>query len=378
MNSVVLKKKVIQTCLALFLSLLTLACSSSATTGEQAEEVSVKAEVLTLQPETATVEQAYPAGLEGKINVEIRPQISGYIDKIYVDEGAYVKAGQPLFQINASVYREQKNTAMASLEVAKSQLASAKLDLDKYELLSEKKVVADFQYQKAKSTYESAKAAVSQQQAMLASSDLNLGFTIVKAPVSGYIGRIPKRIGTLVSPADAQALTTLSQVDVVYAYFSMPETEILKISASREGNTLLQKLQTFKDVVFQMADGNAYQHTGKIDMMDGQFDKGTGSVTLRASFPNPEGLFRTGNTGRIILSSQQSDIFKIPVLATYEMQDKLFVGLVGNHNEMQRVELKNYRKSGDYYLVKEGLKAGDKIVARELGSIPEKAIIATK
>lgn len=222
-------------------------------TGQPSE--TVYAEVLTLQPVEAVIEQTFPASLQGKDNIQLRPQISGYIDKIYVDEGAFVKAGQPLFRINASIYREQKNTALASLAMAKSQLASAQLELEKYKVLSENKVVANFQYQKAKTSYENARAAVWQQQTLVAAADVNLGFAIIKAPVSGYVGRIPHRSGTLVSPNDTQALTTLSEVSEIYAYFSLPENEILKINATRAGATLPEKLKTFRDITLMLADG---------------------------------------------------------------------------------------------------------------------------
>lgn len=338
----------------------------------------VQAEVLTLQPTEAVIDQTFPTNLQGKYNIQLRPQISGYIDKIYVDEGALVKAGQALFRINASVYREQKNTALASLAMAKSQLATAQLELDKYKVLSENKVVADFQYQKAKTSYENAQAAVQQQQTLVASANVNLGFAIVKAPISGYIGRIPHRTGALVSPTDAQALTTLSQVSEIYGYFSLPENEILKINASRAGSTLLEKLKTFRDITLLLADGTPYNQLGKIDMMDGQFDPTTGSVTLRASFPNPESLLRTGNTGRIVLKTTEPNVYKIPLLATYEVQDKLFVGLINNANKMERVALQGYTKSGNFYIVKSGFKPGDRIIANELSAIPENAIITPK
>lgn len=348
------------------------------TESETRQSENVEAEIISLQPTTAVIDQSFPASLQGKDNVQLRPQISGYIDKIFVDEGAFVTAGQPLFRINASVYREQKNTALASLAIAKSQLASTKLELDKYKVLSDNKVVADFQYQKAKTNYESAKASVQQQQTLVASADVNLGFAIVKAPISGYIGKIPNRLGALVGPTDAQALTTLSQVNVIYAYFSLPESEILKINASRSGATLLEKLKSFQDVTLLLADGNPYNHIGKIDMMDGQFDATTGSVALRASFQNPEALLRTGNTGRIVLKSTAQNVYKIPLLATYEVQDKLFVGLLDSKNKMERVALKNYTKSGDFYIVKEGFKPGDRIIANELSSVPEKSTITPK
>lgn len=350
--------------------------NSEKETAEQAE--TVQAEILTLQPTEAVIVQTFPASLQGKDNVQLRPQISGYIDKIYVDEGNFVKAGQALFRINASVYREQKNTALASLAMAESQLATAQLELDKYKVLSENNVVADFQYQKAKTNYENANAAVKQQQTLVASADVNLGFAVVKAPVSGYIGRIPNRLGALVGPNDAQPLTTLSQVNEIYAYFSLPENEVLKINASRPGANLLEKLKSFRDITLLLADGNPYNHAGKIDMMDGQFDQNTGSVTLRASFSNPESLLRTGNTGRILLKSTEQNVYKIPLLATYELQDKLFVGLLNDKNKMERVALKNYSKSGDFYLVKSGFKPGDRIIANELAGVPENAIITPR
>ena len=357
--------------------LIASACKNSDKETEQPTP-SVEAEILTLQPTDAVIDQTFPASLQGKDNVQLRPQISGYIDKIFVDEGAFVRAGQPLFRINASVYREQKNTALASLAMAKSQLASAKLELDKYKVLTDNKVVADFQFKKAKTNYENAKAAVTQQQTLVASADVNLGFSVVKAPVSGYIGRIPNRLGALVGPNDAQPLTTLSQVNEIYAYFSLPENEILKINATRPGANLLEKLKSFRDIILLLADGKPYNHPGKIDMMDGQFDATTGSVTLRASFPNPESLIRTGNTGRIVMQSTEQNVFKIPLLATYEIQDKLFVGLLNNKNKMERVALKNYIKSGDFYILKSGFKSGDRIIANELSGIPENSIIQPK
>lgn len=355
-----------------------MSCGGSKDQDSTKQAEPVQAEIMTLHPEDGVVEQAFPASLQGKDNVQLRPQISGYIDKIYVDEGAYVRAGQPVFRINANVYREQKNTASAALGMAKSQLASAKLELDKYKVLTDNKVVTDFQYRKARANYDNALAAVKQQQALVASADLNVGFSIVKAPVSGYIGRIPNRIGALVGPNDAQALTTLSQVSEIYVYFSLPEKEILNINATRPGKTLIEKLKGFQDITLLLADGKSYSHAGKIDMMDGQFDQNTGSVSLRASFPNPEGLLRTGNTGRIVLKTMQQNVYKIPLLATYEVQDKIFVGLVNRQNKVTLKALKDFTRSGNFYLLKSGFAPGDRIAANELASIPENSVITPK
>ncbi|MDM1071641.1 efflux RND transporter periplasmic adaptor subunit [Empedobacter brevis] len=352
-------------------------CSNSNQEVAQKNEIQ-EVEVLTLQPTETVIDQIYPANLQGKENIQLRPQISGYIDKIYVDEGAYVQAGKPLFRINASVYREQRNTAAASLAMARSQLASAQLELDKYKVLTSNNVVADFQYQKVKTNFENARAAVKQQQTLVAAADVNLGFSVVKAPVSGFIGRIPNRLGALVGPSDTEPLTTLSKVNEIYAYFSLPENEILKINASRPGATLLEKLKSFQEISLLLADGSLYNHIGKIDMMDGQFDASTGSVMIRASFPNPEFLLRTGNTGKIVLKTVERNVYKIPLLATYEVQDKLFVGVLDKMDKMVRFPLTDFVKSGNYYIVKSGFKIGDRIIANELALIQENSTVKPK
>lgn len=352
-------------------------CSNSNQEVAQKNEIQ-EVEVLTLQPTETVIDQIYPANLQGKENIQLRPQISGYIDKIYVDEGAYVQAGKPLFRINASVYREQRNTAAASLAMARSQLASAQLELDKYKVLTSNNVVADFQYQKVKTNFENARAAMKQQQTLVAAADVNLGFSVVKAPVSGFIGRIPNRLGALVGPSDTEPLTTLSKVNEIYAYFSLPENEILKINASRPGATLLEKLKSFQEISLLLADGSLYNHIGKIDMMDGQFDASTGSVMIRASFPNPEFLLRTGNTGKIVLKTVERNVYKIPLLATYEVQDKLFVGVLDKMDKMVRFPLTDFVKSGNYYIVKSGFKTGDRIIANELALIQENSTVKPK
>ncbi len=378
MNHFEQKKQRLLVLSVMLISVFFTQCKGKAEQQQEGANQTVQAEVIEISAENTLVEQSYPASIEGKINVEIRPQVSGYIDQIFVDEGQYVKAGQPLFQINSSVFKEQRNAAAAALEVSKSQLNSAKLDLEKYELLSEKKVVTDFQYKKARASYESAKAAVKLQEAELGSAQVNLGFTSIKAPSNGYIGRIPKRLGTLVSATDEQPITTFTQVDEVFVYFSIPETEILNINESIAGKSLADKLKSFQHIDLQLANGKLYTHRGKIDMMDGQFDKNTGSVLLRASFANPEHLLRSGNTGKVILKMESKGIFKIPVLATYELQDKIFVGKLDAKNQVQRMQLRDYLKSGDYYIVKSGFEEGDRIIAKELGSIPENSIIASK
>lgn len=338
----------------------------------------IESEIIEIKKDSATILKSYPATIEGKNNVEIRPQISGYIDHIYVDEGQYVKAGTTLFKINAGTILQEKNQAIAALNAAKSQLVATGLDLEKYQNLSDNKVMADFQYRKAKSAYETAKSLVNQQQALIESINVSLSFTNVKASVNGYVGRLPKKVGALVSPADAEALTTLSEVNEVYTYFNLSENDILNINKTKTSGTIQDKLKSFDQVQLQLADGSVYPVNGKIDMIDGQYNPQTASITVRASFTNPNHLLRSGNTGKITLKTTQYDIVKIPVLASLELQDKIVVGKLNDKNEVEYFQLQDYIKSGDNYIVATGFNDNDKIVAKELARIPENSKINIK
>lgn len=338
----------------------------------------IESEVIEIKKDSATILKTYPATIEGKNNVEIRSQISGYIDRVFVDEGQYVKAGTTLFKINAGTLIQEKNQAIASLNSAKNQLVASSLDLEKYQNLSDNKVMTDFQYRKAKSAYEIAKSLVNQQQALIESINVSLSFTNVKASVNGYVGRLPKKVGALVSPSDAEALTTLSEVNEVYVYFNLTEKDILNINKSNASGSIQEKIKNNDQVQLQLADGSVYPLNGKIDMIDGQYDIQTASITVRASFPNPNHLLRTGNTGKITLKSIQDDIVKIPVLATLELQDKIVVGKLNEKNEVEYFQLTDYTKSGDYYIITTGFNTNDKIIAKELARIPENSKITIK
>lgn len=347
-----------------------LGCGSPNQVSQEKQELK-KLPVLVLKQETVTVNTAYPARIEGKVNVDIRPQVEGYIDKIYVEEGEFVKLGQPLIKINDRPYAEQLNTAKANLNAAKAALKTAALEVEKFSTLTASKVTSDFQLRTAKAAYENAEAAVAQQNANVESAKINLGFTLIKAPVSGFIGRIPKRLGNLASRTETLPLTTLSDISSVYAYFSMTEKDFLKFNAEHPGQSIPQIIAGLPGVSLLLADGTQYNHTGKIQLVDGQFDTNTGAVSIRAVFENPKYLLRSGNTGRITLPQIQADVVLVPVLSTLDMQDKIFVFKLTNGNKTERTPIQISGKSGDNYLVKKGLKAGDRIVAKEMATLTD-------
>jgi membrane fusion protein (multidrug efflux system) len=331
--------------------------------------------VATVVSGTDTTYQEYPASIEGAINVEIRPQVSGALDKVFVDEGAFVNAGEPLFKINELPYRAALNNNLALLHAAQAAEANAQLEIDKLTPLVENKVVSDYQLRTAKASYEIAKANIEQAKANVSTAQINLGYTLIKAPVSGYIGRLLKKQGSLVAPQDAESLTQLSDVHNVHVYFALGEKDFVSFKEQYPGETLKEKLKQLPTVSLMLADNSAYSKQGKVDMIDGQFDKNTGAITLRASFENPQGLLRSGNTGKIRLSLQHKDALIIPESATIEMQDKVFVFTVADSNKVKKQPIDIIGKTGNNYLVKDGVKAGDQIVLSGIDHLQEGTVI---
>ncbi|QSW91628.1 efflux RND transporter periplasmic adaptor subunit [Flavobacterium endoglycinae] len=318
--------------------------------------------VLAITSANTITDSEYPASIQGTVDVEIRPQVSGNLDRIFVDEGAYVNKGQTLFKINERPFREQLNNALASLHAAEAALINANLEVDKLTPLVQNKVVSDYQLKTAKATQKIAAANIEQAKAMVGSAKINLGYTNVTAPVSGYIGRLPKKQGSLVSATDVEPLTTLSDVHEVFAYFSLGETDFINFKEQYAGSSLGDKIKKLPPVTLILADNSAYPKTGKIDMVDGQFDKTTGAITIRATFPNANGVLRSGNTGRIRLGLNHNDAILVPQAATVEMQDKVFVFTVGKDNKVTKMPITVVGKSGTNYLIKDGVKSGDQIV----------------
>jgi membrane fusion protein (multidrug efflux system) len=324
---------------------------------------------------TETTFQEYPASIEGTVNVEVRPQVSGTLDKVFVDEGAFVTAGQSIFKINELPFRAALNNALAAQHSAEAAVINAQLEVERLTPLVQNKVISEFQLKSAKATALAAKANVEQAKANVSTASINLGYTLIKAPVSGYIGRLLKKRGSLVGPTDVEALTQLSDVHDVHVYFSLGEKDFVNFKQQYPGQTLKDKLKQLPAVTLLLADNTEYAKPGKIDVIDGQFDKNTGAITVRASFPNPEGLIRSGNTGKIRLSLQHNDALVIPQSATIDMQDKVFVFTVGDSSKVKKQAITIVGKAGENYLVKDGVKAGDQIVLSGIDKLQEGMVI---
>jgi membrane fusion protein, multidrug efflux system len=368
------KSNIMKTILSLsFIALLLLGCGN--TTTETAPPPPATLPVLSIHPSVATTEAEFPAAIQGTVDVEIRPQVSGTLDQIFVDEGAYVAKGQPLFKINDHPYREQLNSALGSLNAAKAAAVNAQLEVEKLSPLVQNKVISEYQLKSAKASLSIAKANVEQSKAMVGTAQINLGYTLIKAPVSGYIGRLPKKQGSQITQADPEALTKLSDIKEVYAYFSLGENDFINFKSQYQGHTIQDKLKKIPPVSLVLSDNSVYTESGRVDMVDGQFDKTTGAITLRATFPNSKGLLRSGNTGKVRLSMQHRNSLLVPQGATMEIQDKVFVFLVDKKNAVTKQPVTVGGKSGTDYLITEGIKSGDRIVAKGFESLPDGAVI---
>ncbi|MBE7174921.1 MAG: efflux RND transporter periplasmic adaptor subunit [Mucilaginibacter polytrichastri] len=331
--------------------------------------------VLEVGTHQATTYQEFTASVQGSRDVEIRPQVNGYLDQIYIDEGAHVKKGQALFRINEQIYREEFNTAKANLAAAKARMADAQITVSKLEPLVQNKVISDVQLKGAQAAYDAQKASVEQAQAMVKQAGINLGYTIIKAPADGYIGRIPFKSGSLVGTNTPEALTVISEIDRVYVYFSMSEADFMNFKKSYGGQSLEEKIKRMPPVELQLADQSLYPEKGRVELASGQFDGSMGALSFRAVFDNRAGLLRSGNTGKIRIPHTQEKALMVPQEATYELQDKLFVYTMDEKHKISSEPITVSGTSGNFYLVKTGLKAGEKIVYSGLDRLSNGATI---
>ncbi|MFC0772899.1 efflux RND transporter periplasmic adaptor subunit [Terrimonas alba] len=352
------------------------ACNSSSGNPTMMEQPPQFLPVLIVNNMPATTYQEFSASLEGSKDIEIRPQVDGYLEKIYVDEGAHVRKGQVLFKINSRPYLEQLNNARATLAAAKASQANAEINVSKLTPLVQNNVISEVQLKTAKTAYDAATANVAQAQAMVGAAQINLGYTTIKAPVDGYIGRIPYKTGSLVGMTTPTALTVISEIKDVYAYFSLSENDFLRFKQQFPGNTIEEKVKQMPAVELVLSDNSVYPKKGKVETVLGQFNNTTGAISFRATFPNTDNLLRSGNTGRVRISKIQKEALVVPQESTFEIQDKVFVFAVGDSNKVVSKPIVVSGKTANYYFVESGLSAGEKIVFSGTGNLKDGMAIA--
>lgn len=242
----------------------------------------------------------FPATLRGRQDVDIMPQISGKIVSVDVKEGQKVRKGQTLFVIDRVPYEAAMQTAVANLEAAKAEVASARLNYEGKQELYAQKVISEFELKKSNNALLVAQASMQQAQAQVVNARNNLSYTIVSSPCEGVVGTLPYRAGYLVSPEMATPLTTVSDNSEMYVYFSLPENRMIELIRKYGSSDAVPA--SMPAVRLYLNDGSEYDVVGHIESMSGVLDKATGSVSLRTVFPNAGGLLHSGGAGNIGLS----------------------------------------------------------------------------
>lgn len=324
---------------------------------------------------TRTLSQSYTAVINGRQSVEIRPQVSGTITQVCIAEGAKVKKGQTLVIIDQVPYKAALETAVANVKSAEASVGTARLTANSKEQLFKEKVVSDFDLQTARNSLLQAEATLAQAKAEEVNARNNLSYTEVKSPVDGVSGMLPYRVGALVDASITTPLTTVSDDEEMYVYFSMTESQIL--SLIRQYKTLDEALKQMPEVELKLSDGLTYAHKGRIDAISGTIDTSTGAVSLRATFPNPEHMLRNGGSGTVIFPYVKENVLIIPQEATYEIQDKIFVYKIVDGKATSSQVTVFPINDGKEYIVEDGIKEGDTIIAEGAGLVQEGTVVST-
>ena len=318
--------------------------------------------------QNASLQSTYPATINGVQDVEIRPKVSGFLTQIDVTEGQTVSAGQVLFVIDNETYQAQVRQAQAAVNTAQSAVNTAKLTFDNTKKLHASKVVGDYELQTAENTFLSAQAQLAQAQAALSSAKEALSFCYVKSPAAGVVGTLPLKKGALVSASNV--LTHVSDISTMDVYFSMTEKDMLTMSQGEGG--LKGAVEKFPPLKLQLADGTMYAYDGHVTSISGVIDRSTGSVQLKAQFPNPEKLLKSGGSGSIVIPSVADSAIVIPQRVVMEVQNKKFVYVLKENNKVAYTEITvDPQNDGVNYIVTSGLKVGDKYVTNGITKLTD-------
>ena len=359
--------------IGLFLSLLFASCNNDNTEKSKdfnKPEVIAEYQVLKLAPETITLYNEFPATIEGIENIEIRPKIEGFIEKVHVDEGEYVEKGRLLFVLNAPQYEQEIRNTEAAISSAEAAVNSAQVDVEKTRPLVERDIISKFELTSAENTVTAKKAALEQAQVNLANAKTNYSYTRITAPVSGFIGTLPYKIGSLVNSSTADPLTTISNIKKVYAYFSINEKTHLEFARKNKGMTPQERKNNQPEVSLLLPDYTLFDEKGSIQTISGQVDEETGSFNVRAVFNNPDNLLRTGNSATIRIPRTIENVLQIPQAATYEIQGNVYAYVVDSLSQAISTKITvTPSTSGQAYIVTEGLKANDEVIIEGINTL---------
>ena len=369
-----MKKTVWFTASLMMMSITLTSCGGSTQQGQEQQAQAMPYKTMSVSAGDRELEQNYSATIRGRQDIDIYPQVSGRLTQVLVNEGDVVRKGQTLFIIDQVPYQAALAQAKANIQAAKAALSTAKITLDAKQRLFNEKVISQIELDMARNSYQSAEASLVQAKAAELSAHNNLSYTAVTSPADGVVGTLPYRQGTLVSSAMPSPLTTVSDNSQMYVYFSLGEKMLLDLT--RKYGSLEAAVKSMGAVQLRLSDGSLYESTGTVESISGVIDRTTGASSLRAKFANPNHLLHSGATGSIILKHSYSNIIVIPQAATYQLQDKVFAYKVVDGKATSTLITVEPINNGTEYLVTDGLKAGDVIIAEGAGLVREGAAVA--
>ncbi len=332
---------------------------------------------MTVNYSSSELEKTFPATIKGRTDIDIRPQVTGFITKVHVDEGQRVRKGQLLFTLDQVQFQAAVESAQAAVHQAETALATAKLTAENKRKLLDKNIISEYEWQMADNNLRQAQAQLSAAQAQLVSAKKNLAYTEVTSPSDGVVGTIPNREGSLASPSSVQPLTTVSDNSQVYAYFSLTERDLLEMTDNGAA-TLEQSIAAMPRVKLKLSDGEVYPIEGKVATVSGVIDNTTGAASVRALFNNNNGMLRSGSTGQILIPSVEDSVIIIPQKATFELQDRRFVYVVNDSNQVKSTPISvGSLNDGKNFIVTGGLNPGDRIAVEGVGTKLSDGLVIT-
>jgi len=360
-----MKNNKLYTILGLSLFLVIVSCGNKEKNAAAAQQAAPPPfPVAQVQPKTVTGYTDYPATIEGRVNSDVRAKTSGYIEKVYVDEGQKVQKGQVLFKLETQSLNQDAVAAKARVNVAQ-------VEVDKLIPLVEKNIISPVQLETAKANLAQAKASYSGVSA-------NIGYATIKSPIDGYVGSINFREGALISPSDATPLTTVSEIDQVYAFFSFNEAQYIDHLQQSEGKSKAERIQNSPDLSLVLANGKIYSEKGRIQTSTGQINQSTGTIQIRAAFNNPNEILTNGNSGKIRFPIEYKDAVVVPQTATFEQQGNIMIFKLGADNKVETSIIKTKGAVGNLYVVESGVDTKDKIIVSGVGKLRTGMVITPK
>jgi len=338
----------------IFIVILSVACKQSNKVADIEEIPEVP--VIQVVKKDTLLKTAYVANIKAIRNTELRSRVHGFLEKVLVDEGKYVKAGQALFQLSSGEYRIGIAKAEAALASAVAESKTAELEMERVGILVDKNVVTKTERDLSKAKLQVAQAKINEAKASLEEANLKMEYTTIRAPFSGMINRIPLRLGSLIE--EGTLLTTLSDVSQVYTYFNVSETDYLRFTSEQKSDSAMR----MSSVELILSDGSLFSEKGVVETMEGEFDESTGAIAFRARFRNPKGVLKHGATGKVVITTHEHDALIIPQKAVFEIQDRYFVFIVNEAGKIMQRAFVPGQRMGQAYIVLSGLKEGETIV----------------